>query len=151
MQNQIFQGKVPVTDLILHCAAIKTSQFNGLTAYEVRTEINRWHEQRGFTGFGYHGLIMPNGEYLRGRPFFKIGAHCRENGKNRGSLGFLLIESVQITKIGVFSDWFTPQQMATLRAQIQGLRALGITRISGHNDHANRLCPGFRVSDYFRN
>jgi N-acetylmuramoyl-L-alanine amidase len=147
--KQLFQGKSKdrITEVILHCAAINTGQFSGLTAHQVRSEINRWHEARGFSGFGYHGLIMPDGEYLSGRPYWQMGAHCQ--GYNRGTIGLLLLESIKVTKIRVFSDWFTTAQMATLRAQISNLRDHGITKVSGHNDYAKKLCPGFRASDYF--
>ena len=84
VQTMILQGKAkyPVREVMLHCAAIKTGQFNGLKPIAVWSTINRWHIQRGFkNGFGYHGLFMPDGLYLKGRPFDMIGAGCI--GKNQ--------------------------------------------------------------------
>lgn len=146
----IYQGKArhPVREVVLHCAAINTGQFDGMSPRQVFSEINRWHTERGFkNGFGYHGLIMPSGIYYRGRPVDMIGAHVI--GHNAGTLGFLLIESRKITHVGKFSDWFTDAQDKVLRGILEDLRhSHGIQTVTGHNDHANRLCPGFRVRDW---
>lgn len=138
----IEQGKAryPVREVILHCAAIRTGQFDGMSAFQVFSTINRWHVERGFKSFGYHGLFMPDGTWHSGRPFDQIGAHCLE--RNRGTLGFLLIESRKIDRIGRFCDWFTEDQRKAVRSRIA---ETGVIRVSGHNDFANRLCPGFRV------
>ncbi|VDC31846.1 N-acetylmuramoyl-L-alanine amidase [Pseudogemmobacter humi] len=140
----IYQGKAraPVREAVIHCAAIKTGQFKGQRPFQVFSTINRWHHERGFTnGFGYHGLVMPDGSFYSGRPYSMIGAHVQ--GHNTGTLGFLLIESREITRIGEFEDWFTPVQRQTLRRELGYVS--GLERVTGHNDHANRLCPGFKV------
>ena len=141
------QGKAnhPVKEVVLHCAAIKTGQFHGMSAFQVFATVNRWHTERGFAnGFGYHGLIMPSGEWYSGRPFSMIGAHVK--GHNAGTLGVLLIESREITHIGEFSDWFTDHQRDRLREKLALWRAEhGIEKVSGHNDYAPKLCPGFKV------
>ncbi len=140
----ILQGKsrVPVREVVLHCAAIPTGYFDGQRPFQVFATINRWHTERGFTnGFGYHGLFMPDGQFYEGRPFTMIGAHVI--GHNSGTLGFLLIESRKITQIGDFDDWFTRQQELSLKARLRVLP--GIETVSGHNDYAPKLCPGFKV------
>ncbi len=145
----IYQGKArhPVREVVLHCAAINTGQFDGMTPLQVFTEINRWHVERGFKCFGYHGLIMPNGQFYTGRPFSMIGAHVM--GHNQGTLGILLIESRKITGLGQFSDWFTKSQATILHELLEGWRVNhGIETVSGHNDHAPKLCPGFSVKEW---
>lgn len=145
-----YQGKArhPVREVVLHCAAINTGQFDGMPPLQVFTEINRWHVERGFkNGFGYHGLIMPSGTFYRGRPLESIGAHVM--GHNAGTIGFLLIESRKITRVGQFADWFKKEQAETLCGLLDDLKRKGIERVTGHNDHANRLCPGFYVEDFF--
>lgn len=140
----IFQGNAqyPVREAVLHCAAIKTGQFKGWSAFQVFSEINRWHIKRGFkSGFGYHGLFMPDGTYYGGRPWSVIGAHV--SGHNRGTLGFLMIESREITHMGEFEDWFTTDQRLAVAAQLREID--GLWKVSGHNDYAPKLCPGFRV------
>lgn len=140
----ILQGKnrVPVKEAVLHCAAIKTGQFDGMRPFQVFSTINRWHLERGFkNGFGYHGLIMPDGDYYAGRPYSMVGAHTI--GHNTGTLGFLLIESREIKRLGQWGDYFTDAQAASLRFQ---LRCIGdLEKVSGHNDYAPKLCPGFNV------
>lgn len=142
----IYQGKgVPVREIILHCAAIKTGQFDGMAPFQVFATVNRWHIERGFRhGFGYHGIIMPSGEWYAGRPATMIGAHTI--GHNSGTLGVLLIESREITKIGEFADWFTPAQAQTLKEVCGNLaHRENVHKVSGHNDYAPKLCPGFKV------
>lgn len=139
----ILQGrsKYPVREVILHCAAINTGQFAHMAPFQAFATVNQWHRERGFSGFGYHGLFMPDGSFYPGRPYIQIGAHCLE--RNRGSIGFLLIETRKIEKVSLFEDYFTPQQARSLRAKIAEIE--GIARVSGHNDYAQRLCPGFDV------
>lgn len=149
----IYQGKAryPVREAVLHCAAIRTGQFAHMRPFQVFATINQWHHERGFkNGFGYHGLFMPDGTFYAGRPFDMIGAHVL--GHNAGTLGFLMIESRQIVepKAGdppsVFSDWFTSAQAFAVKAKLQELRAShGLEKVSGHNDYAPKLCPGFKV------
>lgn len=145
----IYQGKsrAPVREVVLHCAAIKTGQFAGMHPFQMFATVNRWHVERGFKGFGYHGLISPDGTWYRGRPFDQVGAHVI--GHNAGTLGFLLIESRQIKEIGTFADYFTPAQDMALRAILRDLREThGIQTVTGHNDYAQKLCPGFKVAEW---
>lgn len=143
----IFHGKnrVPVREAVLHCAAIRTGQFAHMRPFQVFATINQWHHERGFkNGFGYHGLFMPDGTFYAGRPYDMIGAHVLDH--NVGTLGFLMIESRQITHIAQFGDWFTSAQQSAVKAKLQELRAnLGLEKVSGHNDYAPKLCPGFKV------
>lgn len=140
----IYQGKAryPVETAVLHCAAVPAGYFIDKTPFQVFATVNRWHRERGFrNGFGYHGLFMPDGTFFPGRPFDMIGAHVIE--ANQGTLGFLLIESRKIDRIGEFADWFTPAQGASLRGRLSGIDGLRVVR--GHNDYAPKLCPGFKV------
>lgn len=140
----IYQGKAqyPVTTAVLHCAAINTGQFDGMRPIQVYQTVDRWHRERGFrNGFGYHALFMPDGQMFNGRPLSQIGAHVIDH--NRGTLGFLMIESRKITRIGEFGDWFTDEQKEAVRSLLA--RIPGLERVKGHNDFAPRLCPGFKV------
>ena len=141
----IYQGKAryPVVEVVLHCAAINTGQFNDMTGEEVKAEIDKWHRKRGFKGFGYHGLFMPDGTFVQGRPFTQIGAHVME--RNRGTLGFLMIESKKIDRMGRFLEFFTLAQRKAVMDKIKSID--GIRWVTGHNDYANKLCPGFKVED----
>ena len=139
----IYQGnaRYPVKEAVLHCAAIRTGQFDGMRAFQVFATINRWHRERGFASFGYHGLFMPDGSFYSGRPYSQIGAHCIE--RNRGTLG-LLIESRKIT--GIADDpreWFNGFQLDECGRFLRKIP--GLEKVSGHNDYAPKLCPGFKV------
>lgn len=138
------RGTVPVREVVLHCAAIKTGQFAHMSAFEAFSTVNRWHIERGWRGFGYHGLVMPNGDVYPGRPLDVEGAHVQ--GHNSGTLGLLLIESCEVKGPGVFPDFFTGWQRIAARAWIKAVP--GIERVTGHNDHAAKLCPGFKVESH---
>lgn len=140
----IFQGKAryPVREVILHCAATPSGFWAGKSPFQAFAEINRWHvEKNGWRCIGYHGLFMPDGTFYSGRPFGQIGAHCI--GHNQGTLGFVLLETNKVAGLGEFQDWFRPHQKAALRAKLAEIP--GLEKVSGHNDYAPKLCPGFHV------
>lgn len=140
----IFQGSssTPVREAILHCAAIRTGQFDGMSPFQVFLTINKWHHERGFqNGFGYHAIVMPNGQWYSGRPLTMRGAHTI--GRNKDTWGILLIEHRQIKKMGEFEDYYTDAQRRALRAWLRSMPQLEI--VSGHNAYASKLCPGFIV------
>lgn len=142
----IQNGKYNVNEVILHCAALNQNQlkqFSNMNAVQIKAEIDAWHRARKFNGFGYHGLFMPSGQFLEGRPYTTQGAHVVE--RNRGSIGFLMIESQEILKLGKFEDFFTEMQRKAVQAKIKEIP--GIKWVTGHNDYANKLCPGFKVKD----
>lgn len=142
----IQNGKYNVNEVVLHCAALTQSlidRFSKMNGAQIKAEIRQWHLDRNFKDFGYHGMFMPNGQFIEGRPFNVQGAHVVE--RNKGSLGFLMIESQVITKIGRFEDWFTQMQRDAVRKKIKEIP--GIKWVTGHNDYANKLCPGFKVKD----
>lgn len=146
----IYQGKdkTPVREIVLHCAAIPSGAFDHMTPFQAFATIDRWHVERGFRhGFGYHWLMMPDGTLYTGRPPEMIGAHVI--GHNRGTLGVCLIESVKIKEMGRFADYFTEAQDIRLRFLLQALAQKGVRNVSGHNDYAKKLCPGFKVSEWF--
>lgn len=157
----IFQGKARhlVTEVMLHCAAINTGQFKGFLPIQIWSMVNRWHRDRGFTnGFGYHGFFMPgDGTFIAGRPLSMIGAGClpfQGRNMNHGVIHLLLIEHTLIKPSkGVEQeewlegrsalDWYDQAQIDSARSFIATLP--GIRKVSGHNDYAPRLCPGFKV------
>jgi hypothetical protein len=143
--SELLQAGKPVQGVILHCAAIKTGQFRGLSAYQVFAIVNRWHIERGFSGCGYHYIIMPSGEIFDARPRHLAGAHTL--GHNQGTLGVLLIESVQVKAIGAFEQYFTQRQRESVCCLLSSLAPLGVRWVAGHNDYAQKLCPGFHVDE----
>lgn len=113
-----------------------------MSPFQVFLTINKWHHERGFkNGFGYHAIVMPNGQWYSGRPLTMRGAHTI--GHNKDTWGILLIEHRQIKKMGEFEDYYTDAQRRALRAWLRAMPQL--EKVSGHNAYAPKLCPGFNV------
>lgn len=67
-------------------------------------------------------------------------------GHNRGVIHICLIGGAGSTATDSFERNFTAAQDQALRGLIDAIRARTvITRITGHNDHAAKACPGFVV------
>lgn len=139
----IYQGnsRKPVSHAILHCGALPPGWAVGKTPAQARDIIEGWHKARGMKQIGYHYLVMPNGHVALGRPLNIEGAHTF--GHNKNTLGVLMVEVGYITQLGTYLDYFTPVQMQAVR---ELLAHHGITKVTGHNDHVPKLCPGFRVT-----
>lgn len=133
-------SKKPIRHAILHCAAINDGQFDGMSGEQIKQVIKGWHIERGFNDIGYHYIVLPRGHVTIGRSLTRVGAHTV--GLNTSSLGVLLVETRKIIKVAQYGDYFTPLQK---QAVTEILRHHGITKVTGHNDHAPRLCPGFKV------
>lgn len=97
-------------------------------------QIRAAHLQRGFTDIGYHFLITESGEWVRGRPMSRIGAHVR--GHNLDSIG--------IAVIGDFRHSPVPeaQQQALFRLLSQLRSRYPSARIYTHRELAPTQCPG---------
>lgn len=136
----LYQSKVPVREMILHCADIPTGMAFRRSSVEWVKEVDAWHKKRGFRGIGYHYVITPDGECSPGRRDYQIGAHTA--GHNVGTLGVLLLEREAVEQIAPFSRYFSAHQWRAVRDLAF---FYGIEKVSGHNDYANKLCPGFKV------
>lgn len=139
----------PKTEIVLHCAAVPTGWYFRLSNQEMFNLIRSWHTMeppkgRGWRNIGYHYVIALDGQTMTGRPADEVGAHVM--GHNRGKLGVLLIERGKIDRIGKFYDYFSEKQRDAVRSLA---RSYGITKITGHNDYAPKLCPGFKVQQKF--
>lgn len=133
-----------VNEVILHTPATPGDWWKDKTLQAMRDEIDLWHRRdRKFRMIGYHALIHPDGSWIQGRPFNQIGAHVVE--RNRGSVGLCMINVKTIRKAGKFEDFYTEAQRQTVKKIIADLP--GIKWVTGHNDYANKLCPGFKVID----
>lgn len=119
------------TRIIIHCSA--TPNGRGVSA----EEIERWHvRDNGWSDIGYHGVIELTGIFVPGRNDDTSGAHVR--GHNHDSLGLCLVGT----------DKFTGPQWDTLLRTLewwQHRHGISDADIFGHNEFANKLCPGFDV------
>ena len=143
----IYQGsaRYEVHEAILHTSATPTDWWRGKTIDQIVAEIRRWHtKDRGWRDIGYHRVIAPDGSIGIGRSVYEIGAHVME--RNRGTIGICLVPVKTVTHIGTFEEFYTTAQRTALRGYLAELRALTPLRwVTGHNDYAAKLCPGFKV------
>jgi hypothetical protein len=146
----IFQGnaRYSVDEIVIHCAATHPDWMRGQPLTAKRKEIDRWHrEERGWRKIGYHHLIDRDGAILPGRAETEIGAGVE--GHNRGVIHICLIGGSGSAATDPFERNFTAAQDRALRGLIDAIRAeTTITRITGHNDHAAKACPGFVVRNW---
>jgi len=142
----IYQGKAryPVREVVLHTSATPGHWQKGKTVEDMVNEIRAWHTGKGWRDIGYHRVIAPNGDIGIGRSLYDIGAHVRE--RNRGTVGICLIPVNTHKGIKDFSDYFTGEQEVALKAYLKDLGKLtDLKWVTGHNDYANKECPGFKV------
>lgn len=137
-----------ITGIIIHCSATRPDWMAGSSAEAKRDEIRRWHVQdRGWKDIGYHFLIDRDGKVVKGRPITKDGAHVM--GHNKGTIGVCLIGGHGSAVHDSFGVHFTGDQADALRRLLQQLRmTYGPVPITGHNQHANKGCPGFYVPSW---
>ena len=98
--------------------------------------IHGWHLGRGWSGIGYHFVILPEGTIQRGRPEWGIGAHAGPKGNG---------DSIGICLIGKFEEYAPkPAQIDSLVWLIKEYLypAYGQIKVMGHKDVMATACPG---------
>lgn len=126
--------------LIIHCSATHPKTDIGVET------IRRWHvDDNGWSDIGYHAVIRRDGTLEMGRTIRRIGAHVR--GHNRDSIGLCLIGGHGAASTDVFADHFTEPQRVALVPLLKMAHQFGLT-IHGHNEYANKGCPGFNVAGF---
>lgn len=148
----IKQGSAIVDEVILHTLAVPTNWYRGRSAEDILLAVREWHTtgrkragKKPWRKEGYHRIIAPDGEIAIGRSLYEQGAGVR--GHNRGTIHIALCNVNEVTKISKFEDWYTREQRVALRDYLLDLEKLigHMFRVTGHNDYANKLCPGFKV------
>lgn len=133
-----------INEIIIHCSETRPDQDVSAAI------IDLWHKKKGWKGIGYHFFIRTDGTVEQGRPISSEGAHCY--GHNRHSIGICYAGG--IIRNGdkkEYTDTRTPAQLRSMYILIKILLFIypTITKISGHNDYANKACPCFNVHDEF--
>jgi len=138
----------PLNEIIVHCTATPPQWMEGQPTSAKAAEVRKWHVQdRGWKDTGYHYLIDRDGTTVEARPLDQIGAHTK--GHNTGTIGIALIGGFGSSADDSFDDHFTLAQNMALRNLIAQLKyQYSITKVSGHNEYANKACPGFRVPKF---
>lgn len=137
-----------INEIFIHCTATKPNWMEGHTADQKAAEIRRWHvEGNGWSDIGYHFVIDRNGDTVKGRPIEKSGAHVR--GHNKHSIGISLVGGWGSSADDKFKENFTDAQEKALDKLLHDLTTqFPHAKIRGHNEVANKACPGFWVKEY---
>jgi hypothetical protein len=135
-----------ITEINVHCSDTLPNWLasGGLDAQF--KEIRRWHViDNGWPEIAYHYVIGRDGNIKRGRPHKMVGSF--EPRVNAKAIGICLIGGRKSSPTDPFEKHYTPEQDETLRKLIDRLQRdyPGIKKVTGHNDYANRACPGFKV------
>jgi N-acetylmuramoyl-L-alanine amidase len=139
-----------IDEIIIHCTATRPNWMHNATTRQKVDEVRRWHKQdRGWSDIGYHYLIDRDGTVSLGRPIERTGAHTV--GHNKGTVAISLFGGFDSAASDKFSDNFTIAQRQSLEQLVRDLKTdhPTIKKVSGHNDYAQKACPGFRVNEIF--
>lgn len=144
------RARYPVHEAVIHCSATRPNWMAAQRFADKVAEIRRWHvQERGWRAIGYHWLIDRDGKVAAGRAETEVGAGVA--GHNRGVIHICLLGGHGSSADDWFSDNFTPEQNVALRLLLSQIgQRTDLRRITGHNDHANKACPGFRVETWLR-
>ena len=119
--------------ITIHCSASPQGRGDNAETF------HKWHLERGWSGIGYHYVILENGTVERGRPHYWTGSHV--GGHNTGNLGICFVGE----------DSFTDAQYGALTALLRELvNKYPNAKILGHRDwpDVHKTCPNFEVSEY---
>ncbi len=129
-----------INEIIIHCSATKPSMNIGADwIRELHVKQNGWRD------IGYHFVIHRNGAVEDGRPVNEVGAHCKDHNTN--TIGICMVGGISNT--GRPENNFTPEQFESTQLLINATveQYPSITKLSGHNEYANKACPCFKVSE----
>jgi len=118
-----------INEIIVHCSA--TPKGANFTV----EDIDSWHRKPpfNFRCIGYHYVIYLDGTIHLGRPIEEEGAHCKEGGHNRHSIGVCYIGGVRKEDGRTPEDTRTPEQKEAMKVLLQLLKAaFPEAKIYGH-------------------
>lgn len=144
----IGNAKRNVDEIIIHYTA--TPEGEDFTNAQIKAS----HLARGFSDIGYHWIIGPNGEIRKGRDERLAGAHCK--GHNTRSIGISYVGGCPPRSVkgwrDIGKDTRTPAQKAALIKLIKEVKdRYPNASVHGHNEFANKPCPGFNAKEEYKN
>lgn len=129
----------PIEGLVVHCSATPAGKpFRA-------ADIERWHQQQGWEGIGYHFVIPLDGSIEPGRDLDKAGAHVA--GHNAKTIGICYIGGMNAQNTEA-ANTLNAEQADALELLLRGLRSRWPNAtIRGHRDFPNvaKACPSFDV------
>jgi len=134
-----------INEIIIHCSDTPEGRDNTVA------DITAWHKARGFRTIGYHYVIYRDGSIHTGRPEEEMGAHCKEGGHNRHSIGICYIGG-KTADMKQVKDTRTPEQKEALLSLLRRLKArYPNAKIYGHRDFSSKSCPCFDAKNEYKN
>lgn len=154
-RGRIVQSGTTVWGICLHTTATPGDYLHRVTEAEALANITSFHTRpksqggRGWSALGYHAMVPWSGAILAGRPYTRMGAGAR--GYNRGVIHISMFPTVTLKRMHDDPlEAYTAEQIATVRGMIEDIASrTPITRLFGHREVANKLCPGFEVVDSY--
>lgn len=119
-----------IKHIVIHCSATKEGMFFD------SENIDNWHKKKGWSGIGYHYVVLLDGMLEKGRKDEKIGAHVK--GFNSNSIGVVYIGGLD--KKGKPKDTRTDLQKESLKELLKRLKWMyPKAEILGHRDFSPDL------------
>lgn len=119
-----------INHIVIHASATKEGQFFD------SGDIDDWHKAKGWSGIGYHYVVLLDGSVEKGRPDAQIGAHVK--GFNSTSIGVVYIGGLDAN--GKPKDTRTALQKESLAELLKRLKWMyPKAKISGHRDFSPDL------------
>lgn len=116
--------------IVVHCSATKENK------YFNASDINKWHLNRGWSGIGYHYVVLLDGTIEQGRPEEITGAHVR--GYNKNSIGVVYVGGLDGK--GNAKDTRTIKQKESLKTLLKSLKSKHRNAsILGHRDFSKDI------------
>ena len=132
-----------IDKIIIHCSATPEGVFFDAS------RIDKWHRDRGWSGIGYHYVILLDGTIEYGRDIKKTGAHTL--GHNTGSIGICYIGGMD-KNMDNAKDTRTDAQKESLLLLLKTLKKLHPqATIHGHNNFSSKKCPSFDAQTEYEN
>jgi N-acetylmuramoyl-L-alanine amidase len=127
-----------INRIVVHCSATRAGE------HYTAADIDRWHRARGWSGIGYHAVVLLDGTVEDGRPIERAGAHVA--GHNHDSLGICYIGGVGGDGRRP-EDTRTPAQRQALLGQVRAwmeLYDVPVEQVYGHRElDPRKACPSF--------
>jgi N-acetyl-anhydromuramyl-L-alanine amidase AmpD len=128
-----------IRGVVLHCSDSDHDHHDNLET------LYQWHVcENGWSDIGYHYVILKDGTIKEARPVWKQGAHCREGGMNRGTIGICLTGKTSFT-VAQFDA------LARLLRKMMEKYKIDETDIYGHYHFSSKTCPNFNVTEFKEN